>query len=324
MRLSSISLKSSLSSRLALLFLMSCFVAGGFVSVSSAKAQGPPSGDPKQLTAKDGWPIHITYYEAVDAGKETPVVVMLHGGQKESRLVWKQTQLITLLVQDKFAVVTVDLRKHGESKAPETASAAARSDKVSRFDYIAMTELDLEAVKKFLYQEHKGKRLNIRQTGFVAADFSAVVAANWAAADWLKKPYDDAPTLNACTPRGQDVQAMLLYSPAENVSGLNVVKALPLLRGTGMAAMLLYGGKNPKDKRSAVKIFNALGGKQQDDETRRMYEREFPTAARGTALLKLNLGKPSPAELGLLFFRKHLKDLKGVNYEWRDRTSRLK
>jgi pimeloyl-ACP methyl ester carboxylesterase len=323
MCLSSVRLKSSLTRRLARIVMVALVVAAGPGAVSSVMAQEAPAGEPKMLTAKDGWPVHITYYEAVDAGKETPVIVMLHG-QKESRLVWKQTQLITLLVQDKFAVVTVDLRKHGESKAPETAPAAARNEKVSKFDYIAMAEKDLEAVKKFLYQEHEGKRLNIRKTGLVAADFSAVIAANWAAADWIKKPYDDAPTLNARTPRGQDVQAMLLFSPDESVKGLNVVRALPLLRGTGMAAMLLYGGKNSKNKSVAVKIFNALGGKLQVDETRRLYERAFATAARGTALLKLNLGKPSPAEFGLLFFRKHLKDLKGVNYDWRDRTSRVK
>lgn len=315
--------KSSLLNRLAKLLPLIVAVSVGS-GTSVVMAQDALEGEPKILTAKDGWPIHITYYEAVDAGKETPVVVMLHGGQKESRLVWKQTQLITLLVQDKFAVVTVDLRKHGESKAPETASAAARSEKVSRFDYVAMTEFDLEAVKKFLYEEHEGQRLNIRKTGIVAADFSAVITANWAAADWLKKPYDDAPTLNSRTPRGQDVQALLLFSPAENVLGLNVVKALPVLRGTGMAAMLLYGGKNVKDKRASDKIFNALGGKKQTDETRRMYEREFPTNARGTALLRLKFGEPTPAKLGLAFFRKHLKELKGVNYDWRDRKSRLK
>lgn len=322
MRHSFARLKSSLPCGLAKFLIAALAVAAG-PGVSSAMAQGAPEGEAKILTAKDGWPIHITYYEAVDAGKETPIIVMFHG-QKESRLVWKQTQLITLLHQDKFAIVTVDLRKHGESKAPETAPAAARSEKVTKFDYIAMTEFDLDAVKKFLYDEHQGERLNIRKTGLIAADFSTVIAANWAAADWLKTPYDDAPTLNARTPRGQDVQAMLLLSPAENVSGLNVVKALPLLRGTGVASMLLYGGKNSTDKRAAVKIFTALGGERQDDETRRMYEREFPTNARGTALLRLQLGEPSPAKLGLAFFRKHLKELKGVNYDWRDRTSRLK
>jgi hypothetical protein len=323
MRHSFARLKSSLTCRLASVLVVALAVAAG-PGVKCVMAQGAPEGESKILTAKDGWPIHITYYEAVDAGKETPIIILLHGGPKESRLVWKQTQLLTLLHQDKFAIVSVDLRKHGESKAPETASAAARSEKVTKFDYIAMAEFDLEAVKKFLYNEHEGERLNIRKSGIVASDFSSVIAANWAAVDWLKKPYDDAPTLNSRTPRGQDVQAMLLLSPSENVSGLNVVKALPILRGTGMAGMLLYGGKNTTNKRSAVKIFNALGGKQQDEATRRMYEREFPTNARGTALLRLNLGEPSPAKLGLAFFRKHLKELKGVNYDWRDRNSRLK
>lgn len=307
--------------------LQSCLVLitlaiGIAAAASPAMAQGAPEGATKTLTTKDGWPLFITYYEGVDAGKETPVVVMLHG-EKGSRLVWKQTQLIEKLHQEKFAVVTVDLRKHGESIAPENFPAASRSSKLTRVDYAAMVGQDLEAVKKFLYEEHQGQRLNMRKTGLVASDFSAVIALNWAMADWLKKPFDDAPTLNAKTPRGQDVQAIILFSPKESVSGFNNVKALQVLRGTGMAAMLLYGGKNPSDKRAGVKIYKAIGGERQDDETRRMYQREFPTKASGTDLLRLNLGKPSPAELGVLFFRKHLKDLKGVNYEWRDRKSRL-
>lgn len=302
---------------------MGLLVAASLMTASTAMAQAAPEGETKSLTTKDGWPLFITYYEGVDAGKKTPVVVMLHGA-KGSRLVWKQTELIKKLHESKFAVVAVDLRKHGESIAPENFSAAARSPKISRVDYASMVGQDLEAVKKFLYEEHQGQRLNMRKTGLVAADFSAVIALNWAMADWLKKPYDDAPTLNAKTPRGQDVQAILMYSPKESVSGFNNVKALQVLRGTGMAAMMLYGGKNTTDKRAGIKIYKAIGGERQDEETRRMYQREFPTTASGTALLRLNLGKPSPAEFGLLFFRKHLQDLKGVNYEWRDRKSRLK
>jgi len=305
-------------------FLMAgILVAGLLMTASSVMAQAALEGETKSLTTKDGWPLFITYYEGVDAGKETPVIVMLHGA-KGSRLVWKPTELIKKLHENKFAIVTVDLRKHGESIAPENFPAAARSPKLTRVDYAAMVGQDLEAVKKFIYEEHQSQKLNMRKTGLVAADFSAVIALNWAMADWLKTPYDDAPTLNAKTPRGQDVQAMLMYSPKDTVSGFNNVKALQVLRGTGMAAMLLYGGKNPSDKRAGIKIYKAIGGERQDEATRRMYQREFPTKASGTALLRLNLGKPSPSEFGLLFFRKHLQDLKGVNYEWRDRKSRLK
>jgi len=293
-----------------------------FVTFSgTAMTQGTPEGESKVLTARDGWPIHVTYYAGIDAGKETPVILMLHG-VRESRLVWKQTKLIEMLVQDKFAVVTVDLRKHGESMAPETFPAAARG-KLTRVDYGGMFN-DLEAVKKFLFEEHQAERLNMRRTGVVTAGFSSVIALNWAWADWLKKPYDDAPTLSSKTPRGQDVQAILMYSPEENVSGLNVVKALQGLRSVGIASMLLYGDKNSRDKRAAVKIYKAIGGERQDEEARRIYERGFKTNARGAALLRLNLGKPSPAEFGLLFFRKHLRDLKGVNYDWRSRVSKLK
>ena len=66
------------------------------------------------LTATDGWPIHVTYYES-SKGKESPVVVLLtaaNGDTKSAvtRHVWKE--MATYLQKSDFAVLAVDLRNN--------------------------------------------------------------------------------------------------------------------------------------------------------------------------------------------------------------------
>src|SRR5690606_10555327 len=117
--------------------------------------------------------------------------ILLHG-KGGDRLVWEQKgagatgKSFAAVLQDQgYAVVSVDLRKHGESKREDDKEL--RPD-----DYRAMVG-DLEAVKKFLLAEHQEKKLNINKLGIIAADDMAPVAVTFAQIDWQKKPYDDAP-----------------------------------------------------------------------------------------------------------------------------------
>ena len=302
-------MKTQLIASLAAVF------AAGLIPVAPVSAQVKEQTE--ILTARDGWPVHISYYRS-PMGKEAPIVVLVHG-KGENRLVWKARKTVDVLTKDQFAVITVDLRKHGESLAPEDAPAAAKSSRLTRVDYAAMVAADLEAVKKFIFDEHQQQRLNMRKLGIVAADASAVIAINWAAQDWAKKPYDDAPTLAARTPRGQDVQAILVLSPADNVTGQNLTRSVPFLRSAGIAWMFLYG-RNSTDKRIASRLYQKAGGEQQDKDNPRIYQKEYATKLRGSNLLAKNLPKPTPDELVLGFLRTHVKDLET---EWRDRKSRL-
>src|SRR5690606_1715727 len=103
-----------------------------------------------------------------------------------------------------LAVVTVDMRKHGESKT----SPAGRTETVMRHeDYQHMWQGDLEAVKQFLMEEHKQRKLNVNKLAIIAAGEMAPIAARFTVFDWSKPPYDDAPIPRERTPRGQDVRA---------------------------------------------------------------------------------------------------------------------
>ncbi len=181
--------------RIGLLLLC---VAGLLSTRAVSRAYAEAEGRTETLkSATDGWPIHISYFpvkgaQGAGGNPNAPVVVLLHGNNGD-RLVWekqgggKLSGLVEVLQQEGYAVVTVDLRKHGQSVVDGQATALVNSD------YQNMWRGDLEAVKQFLYEEHQAKRLNLNKLAIVAADMSAPIAATFTEFDWRKPPYDDAP-----------------------------------------------------------------------------------------------------------------------------------
>jgi alpha-beta hydrolase superfamily lysophospholipase len=267
---------------------------------------------PLQLVTKDNQPIGITYYESA-AGKESPVVVLLHGANGNQAV---YQPFAEMLQAQGIAAVTVDLRKHGESKtADQTGEADLRSN-----DYQAMVLGDLPAVKKFLYDKHQEEKLNMRKTGIVAADMSAPIAINFARLDWLTKPYNDAPTIAASTPRGQDVRAIVLLSPDDKVTGVTTTREILDLRAPlfEVSFLIAVGDKDKTDRGTARKMYDKIvkGIENPDD---RMFYREYSTGFRGTELL--GRGRSVPVEGHMLqFFKLKLQDLQDP---WRDRKSRI-
>lgn len=296
--------------------LLPVLLAGlaAFAPAPTRAQDDPTKGEAQTAVTKDGWTVHFTYWNAHE-DQDTPVVVLVHG-RNENRLVWTAKQTAPFLSTKGYAVIAVDLRKHGETMADENAPAAARSSRITKFDYAAMIGMDLEAIKKFIYQEHQDKKLNMRKLALVGSDMSTVLVMNYALLDWNKKPYDDAPTVETRTPRGQDVRAVVLLSPMESLSGLSVITPVRALRTTGMAALIMYGSSS-SGKRTATKIYQQLGGDQQDEETQRLYQQQFEIKLQGTGLLGQNVGTEN---LLLGFLKKHVMDLE---IPWKDRKSRL-
>jgi pimeloyl-ACP methyl ester carboxylesterase len=301
---------------LTLSIALAVWVSGMSVALSQNNAKPDEEGAPGVVSTVDGWDIHYTYWKS-PMGKEAPVVILLHG-KGQARLVWKALPLTKELVKAQYAVIAVDLRKHGESKAPEGASVQARSDKLTKFDYAGMIEGDLEAIKKLIYSEHQAQRLNMRKLGIVATDMSTAVALNWAAFDWSKTPFDDAPVASARTPRGQDVQAIILVSPVDSLSGLGTIDSTRFLRATGISALLLFSNKTSSENRAASKIYGQLGGEQQDEENKRIYSYGFDLKLSGTNLI---FGQPQLQPAIQKFLDDHVMS---HVVPWQDRESRLK
>jgi pimeloyl-ACP methyl ester carboxylesterase len=273
-----------------------------------------PTVEEQTIRTDDGWTLPISYYRS-SGGRETPAVILLHG-RGGNRLVWRG--VAQALQRAGYAVVTVDLRKHGESQPPP--GTTMRVDRLLAADYQAMATFDLEAVKRFLLNEHHAERLNIRKTAIVAADDMAPVATTFAAADWARPPYPDAPTLAASTPRGQDIRALVLLSPSEGAGPANLGRSLRPLRSEiwRVAALILVGAEDRQDRGTAEKTHERLTTGAGTAKERVLLEKIDRAAARGTDLLTVR-GADIEGRI-VRFLDQHLKSLPDP---WQNRRSRL-
>ncbi len=280
------------------------------------------------ITTKDGIELSATYWPS-GLKQDASVVVFLHG-LNGNQLDWGT--LPKKLQDAGFAVLTVDLRGHGQSKGttpsgeavetktktkakPSKSSVDAGSLKAR--DYAAMVALDMEAVKAFIYAEHQQHKLNMNKMAIVGAGLGATVAVNFAAVDWLKKPHSDGP-VGGQTPRGQDVRALVLLTPDPDITGLHLTDAVKTLRLPEFQVAMLFGiGKKDKTDKGQTKKLYDYAATPKEKNADRMYLQEYNSAARGTALLSKN----GPLETHITNFL--VKHVQSINSEWRDRESRV-
>lgn len=270
----------------------------------------------------DGFPIHITYWPALEdknQGKleNAPVVILIHG-EGGSRLIWDKSSapqggkpFAEVLQSIGYAVVTVDLRKHGESVVEGQPTMLDNSD------YGKMAAGDLAAVKSFLVQEHEQKHLNVRKLGVVASDTMCAVAVQFAELDWGQTPYLDGPGGTPGTPRGQDVQALVLLSPATTAGRLNATRALNVLKSPvfQIAFQFIAGTRDAADRNQAKTAYQVVSSIKQNEERAEFVRPN--TNARGTDLLANQAAK---VELKILPFLD--KFVKQREFTWQTRKSR--
>ena len=272
----------------------------------------------------DGHPLTISYYPVSEKAanrQDAPVVVLLHGGDTKGRILWdkaapgrgEKANFAQSLNDDGYAVVTVDLRKFGDSKS-QGDMTNIRPD-----DWEKMSSSDLFALKQFLYEKHEEKQLNMNKMAIIAAGPTAPVALNFAAADLVVPPHDDAPVLANRTPRGQDVRAIVLLSPDMTAGRLTANKALNTIRvpAAGIAMLVVSGAQDTADKGSAKKIFELMEKHQAKDE-KRVYMLSPALRDRELGLI----GKaPDQVEVPIRnFLNKHVKEYPSA---WRDRKNKV-
>ncbi|MEZ6127288.1 MAG: hypothetical protein R3C59_01235 [Planctomycetaceae bacterium] len=306
--------------RLAALY---CFLAFLPPSLHAQPATDDSGGEDRVLTTPDNWPLRINYYEST-GGKESPVVILFPGveGKEDSmtRKVW--SGVAKSLHQAGYAVVTADLRKHGDSVLTTAdGEPDPRTVKLTTADYGLMAAVDLETIKAFLLEEHEKQKLNIRKLGIGTAGSGCMVAVAFAVNDWLKKPWADNAVFSLRTPKGQDVRAILMLSPNSSVRGLNtnaLVKALPV-PPQGVAVHIWYNPTISAEKKSAEKLFGLLEVKGSFADARKLNEGPADKEFSKEGLLQ---GKAKP------LMEKHIVDffdngLRKVESPWATRKSRL-
>jgi pimeloyl-ACP methyl ester carboxylesterase len=308
--------------RRQMLVLGTLLGCGLFVSPLQAQSKFTPTLRAESVSAPDAFPIRFSYYPAnadknPDGLDQAGVVILLHG-DKGSRIIWDkgsapagQPTFPAVLQEQGYAVVTVDLRKHGQSVVE------GREDPLQTDDYAKMAAGDLKAVKDFLQKEHQDKKLNMGKMAIVGAGFSAPVAVAFAEYDWLQKPHDDSPVPAMRTPRGQDVKAVILLSPDAAAGRLSTNRSLVYLTKQNLAIQLIVGKQDGADKGAAKNCFKASGGGSKRTEER-VFLIEPDMKDRGTDLL----GKAPPlVEVPMLKFLD--ARLKKLTIPWVDRRSRL-
>lgn len=278
----------------------------------------------RTVRTKDGWQIHITYY-AAKGGKDSPVVILVPSAEgpedssSRTRKVWDG--VASTLHKKGFAVVTADLRKHGDS-IPMTESPNPMALKMGSNDYLLMATQDLEAIKSFLVEEHQKEKLNIRKLGIAAAGSSCMVAAAFSLNDWMKKPWPDASLMALRTPKGQDVRAILMLSPKSPVRGLNTNKIVRSVAEPtrGIAINVYYNPTDRVEKKAADTLAKMIKIRNSDDEDARKVI-EGPPDKKFTAEGFLQDKAKTVMENNISeFFDKYVKQREDP---WKSRTSRL-
>jgi pimeloyl-ACP methyl ester carboxylesterase len=306
----------------------------GFVSLSGRAADKQPGNKPvdisepvdKVLQTKDGGSLHVTYYKS-PGDRESPVVVLLHN-KDGNRFVWQGNEggFAPRLQKEGYAVITVDLRFHGQNKAGGPVGAgnanqgAGKKKKkagieLKNSDLDAMVAFDMEAVKDFIKDEHQAGNLNMNKLGIVGPEMGASIAVAYAALDWDKEPYDDAQP-GFQTPRGQDVRALVLISPQEKYHGMAMAKLITPLKDPDLGiALLICSSSDAQDKKESEKIYE-MASSTPSINKKRMYLQSYSGKLTGDQLLGKGL---KIEDYMLVFFKKHLMDLEAP---WRDRASK--
>lgn len=312
--------------RLQILSLFVALCAISLLDLSIAQAQPPakpgarkeiPPPEAVSVTTKDGVIIHATYFGS-NLGKKGIPVIMLPGWERSQK---DLTGLALAMQREGLAVITVDLRGHGNSKSiqgPGGQIAEIDLDRIRANDFDTFVTQDLEAVKSFLMQENNKGNLNIEMLTIIGCDFSATAALNFAAQDWS---WPILPSIK----QGQDVKGLILVSPPKTFKGFNANRALqtPVLKNE-LSIMIIAGEGDRTSFSDAKRIFSTIDKIRQkgvsDSKDRTVFFAGKPNSLEGTDLL---VDPRSNCLKDIIFFTKtHLGALQ-ANDPWTDRTTPL-
>jgi pimeloyl-ACP methyl ester carboxylesterase len=300
-------------------------------SLAGAQPSRPaPPSEVISLLTRDGVQLKGTYYpsplRATPRAKQVTPVVLLHDYKSTRAIFAPMVQRLLSPGEEQadrpsFAVITFDLRGHGDSTkqiTPDGFQYELDAAKLDRAGLVAMASLDMEAVRSFLVAKNDAGELNLNKLCLVGAGMGANVAANWAAQDWA------APAL-AIGKQGQDVKALVLISPRWSYKGLSMqgpMRFRALMQNT--AWLLIYGEEEAKVKTDVRRItkqlerFHPQPADADAGPPRRLSTVAWPSKLQGDTLLS-RVGQPLDDPL-IKFLVEHVAQ---HEYPWLSRLNRL-
>lgn len=300
------------SQRLIALAALSFFVGNSAIAQQTPRTRRAPEPVERTLTTKDGVALGITYYPGLE-GQETTPVILLHDFA-ESRAIFDR---LARILQDPAvvgaasgktrAVVTVDLRGHGDSKSAIGLNGNAYRLDPKKFrtaDFENMVLYDLEAVRQFLIHENDAQALNLNKLCVVGAGMGANVALAWTARDWSMPPL-------AVRKQGQDIKGLVLVSPQWNFRGISMAGPI---RQPGVqsevSVLLAYGAESREAAADAKNIlanlepFHPAPPRDREAELKDLYHIPLATTLQGSELLTRDQFEMTP-QINQFIRRRH-------------------
>jgi acetyl esterase/lipase len=159
------------------------------------------AGQKVTFITDDGVSIVGTYYSpSSGTNNSTPTVILLHMLGRD-RNTWNE--LASTLSQKGYAVLSIDLRGHGESISTQDGNAISYQS-FTEDDFNKMV-LDVKAAKQFLIEN---KNANPNRMAIIGASIGANVALNYAATS------------------DPDIKTVILLSPGLNYRGVATADAI--------------------------------------------------------------------------------------------------
>jgi pimeloyl-ACP methyl ester carboxylesterase len=274
-----------------------CLLAAALlISPAAEPARGAPA-EVVSLVTRDGVQLRLTYFPSgkragTAEAKQVSPVVLLHD-HKETRAIFNSlAQRLQAMGEvpkgPAFAVVSVDLRAHGEStkqELPNGAQAMLDAAKLNKQGLLAMAAYDMEAVRSFLVGKNDAGELNLNKLCIVGAGMGANVAVNWALHDWSAPPL-------AVGKQGQDVKALVLISPKWSYTGLSFQAPMrSRVLKQNVAWLFMYGAQDVKEKADIERI---------EKQLERFHQKPARAAGQPSGTLQV-VGWPSKLQGGTLF-----------------------
>lgn len=264
-----------------------------------------PEPEDVEFETKDSLTVHATFYPGVLKKKSIPFL-MVHGWEGNRG---QFDKLAKELQKRGNAVLAIDLRGHGESLNFKGSDRKLDPSKFTLRDIDAMM-LDIEAGKKFLMERNSQGELNIEALCVVAAQEGCIPAIKWTVLDW------NAPQLPAYK-QGQDVKALILFSPILSYKGANAQPALTdASLQKNVAFYVAVGKKDPKAMTDAKRIQTAITPFRPKDKDSGFDFQTFDTNLGGPRLV--TTPGLDTLKTVLLFVKGYLVD-KLDTFEWSER-----
>ncbi len=289
-------------------------------------SDGPPPADPEDVTlqSKDGLQLAARFFPG-SLGKDSIPIVLIHDIGGRGSDFDGLAQFLQSSSGGGNSVIVPDLRGHGGSIYIQPTGSREpiklSGKQLTREDLQLIIQYDLEAVKRYLLEQHQAKQLNIEGLTVIGAGAGGLLAMEWTIRDWS---YPRLPGIK----QGQDVKAVGLLSPVSKVLGANtlLVAGNPVIRDV-VGVFIAYGDGDSRGKSTAKRLYNSLSKnrrtKFRDDddqyENQDLFLVSAPTNLRGPAILTES-DDPGPSTLSD-FIDRRVGQWMESDFPWQQRDS---